>query len=91
MTKADLIEKMAEKMNASKKDAAAALNAFQSTVTEALANGDDGVTLTGFGTFYVSDRAARTGRNPHTGEAIQIPAKKQPVFRAGKALREAVQ
>lgn len=91
MTKADLIEKMAEKMNASKKDAAAALNAFQSVVTEALANGDDGVTLTGFGTFYVSDRAARTGRNPRTGEAIQIPAKKQPVFRAGKALREAIQ
>jgi len=66
-----------------------ALNAFLDTVTEALVNNDE-VVLTGFGTFKVSERQARTGRNPRTGEAMEIAASKSPTFKAGKTLKDAV-
>ena len=89
MTKADLTEKMASKMGSSKKDAEEALAAFLESVKETVAAGED-VTLVGFGTFYVSKRGAREGRNPRTGETIQIEAKRNVSFRAGKSLRDAV-
>ena len=89
MTKADLTEKMASKMGSSKKDAEEALAAFLESVKETVAAGED-VTLVGFGTFYVSERGAREGRNPRTGETIQIEAKRSVSFRAGKSLRDAV-
>lgn len=89
MTKVDLTEKMASKMGSSKKDAEEALAAFLESVKETVAAGED-VTLVGFGTFYVSERGAREGRNPRTGETIQIEAKRSVSFRAGKSLRDAV-
>lgn len=89
MNKSVLIDQIATKADISKQKAAAALEAFTQSVTEALANGDT-VTLTGFGVFSVSSRAARTGRNPQTGEAVDIPARKAPAFKAGKALKDAV-
>ena len=89
MTKADLVAKIAEKAGLSKKDAEAALNAFMDAVKEALAAGEK-VSLVGFGTFEVVQRAARKGRNPQTGEEITIPATKAPKFRPGKGLKEAV-
>lgn len=89
MTKVDLTEKMASKMGSSKKDAEEALAAFLESVKETVAAGED-VTLVGFGTFYVSERGARKGRNPRTGETIQIEAKRSVSFRAGKSLRDAV-
>ena len=89
MTKAGLIEGIAEKSNVSKKDIAAVLSAFTETVTDSLKKGDK-VQLVGFGTFEVSERAARAGRNPHTGENITIKASKNPKFKAGKALKEAI-
>ena len=89
MTKADLVAKIAEKAGLSKKDAEAALNAFMDSVKEALAAGEK-VSLVGFGTFEVVQRAARKGRNPQTGEEITIPATKAPKFRPGKGLKEAV-
>ncbi len=89
MTKAELVAKIAEKANLSKKDAEAALNAFMDTVKEALAAGEK-VSLVGFGTFEVVQRAARKGRNPQTGEEITIPATKAPKFRPGKGLKDAV-
>ena len=89
MNKKELIAHVAEATNLSLSDAAAAVDAVFDTITEALANGDD-VRLVGFGTFAVAHRAAREGRNPQTGERIYIAASKQPKFRAGKALKQAV-
>ena len=87
MNKAALIAKIAEKSALNKKQAEAALNAFEETVIEALKEGDK-VQLMGFGTFEVRERAAHTGRNPATGEAIEIPASKSPVFKAGKGFKD---
>ena len=89
MNKSELIEKMAQSADMTKADAERALNSLVSTVTEELAKGGD-VSLVGFGTFKVNDRAARTGRNPQTGETIQIAAANIPAFKAGKALKDAV-
>ena len=89
MTKTELIAEMAEKSNLSKKDLEKALKAFTETVTEVLAIGDK-VQLVGFGTFEVRDRKAKTAKNTRTGEPIQVEAKKAPVFKAGKALKDAV-
>jgi DNA-binding protein HU-beta len=89
MNKSDLVDAIAESAGFSKADGGRALDAFVSTVTSALKSGDS-VSLVGFGTFSVRDRAARTGRNPRTGETIQIAASKNPAFKAGKALKDAV-
>ena len=89
MNKADLIGKVAEKAGLTKKDAEKAINAFVASAQEALVKKDK-VQLIGFGTFEVKARAARTGRNPQTGEAIKIAASKAPVFKVGKALKDAV-
>ena len=88
MNKADLIAEVA-KSTCTKKEAAEALEAVLAAIQKALKKGD-AVTLTGFGTFGVSKRKARKGRNPKTGEAIKIAAKKVPVFKAGKNLKDAV-
>ena len=90
MNKSELIDKIAEEADISKAAAGKALDAFVDAVTESLKKGDM-VTLVGFGSFYVGERAARTGRNPLTGETIEIKAAKQPKFRAGKNLKDAVQ
>ena len=87
MNKAALIAKIAEKSELNKKQAEAALTAFTDTVIEALKEGEK-VQLMGFGTFEVKERAARTGRKPSTGETIEIPAKKNPVFKAGKGFKD---
>ena len=87
MNKAAMIAKIAEKSALNKKQAEAALNAFEETIIEALKEGDK-VQLMGFGTFEVKERAARTGRKPSTGETIEIPAKKSPVFKAGKGFKD---
>jgi len=89
MTKDELIEAVASKCACSKKQVDDCLSAVIDTITTALQKGDK-VVLTGFGAFVVSDRKARQGVNPKTGEKIQIPAMKAPKFRAGKALKEAV-
>lgn len=89
MTKADLIEKVAKDTSLSKADAGRALDSAIEAVVKALKKGDK-VTLVGFGTFSVSKRKARAGRNPRTGQAIKIPAHKAPKFTAGKALKEAL-
>jgi len=89
MNKSELISAVAEESGLSKADAGRALDAVVASVTGALQGGDS-VALIGFGTFSVKDRAARTGRNPQTGEAIQIKASKVPSFKAGKALKDAV-
>ncbi|SFG99781.1 DNA-binding protein HU-beta [Desulfotomaculum arcticum] len=89
MNKAELIASVAEKAELTKKDAEKAVGAFLASIEEALINGDK-VQLVGFGTFEVRERAARKGRNPQTGEEIDIAAAKVPVFKAGKALREAI-
>ena len=89
MTKADLVNSIAEKAGLSKADAEKALKAFTDAVTDALKAGEK-VSLVGFGTFLVKERAARTGRNPQTGEPIQIKAAKVPSFKPGKALKDAV-
>jgi len=89
MNKSELIEKMAQSADMTKADAERALNSLVSTITDELANGGD-VSLVGFGTFKVNERAARTGRNPQTGETIQIAAAKVPAFKAGKAIKDAV-
>jgi DNA-binding protein HU-beta len=88
MNKSELIASIATGADISKADAERALNATISTITSELANGGD-IALVGFGTFKVSERAARTGRNPQTGETIQIAASKVPSFKAGKALKDA--
>jgi len=85
MNKAELIEKISEDAEISKKEAGAALDSFTDAVAKALKKGDK-VTLVGFGTFSVSKRAARTGRNPQTGAAIKIKAKKVAKFKAGSEL-----
>ena len=89
MTKADLVNAMAEKAGLSKADAEGALKAFTESVSSALKAGEK-VALVGFGTFSVGERAARTGKNPQTGQQIQIAAAKVPKFKAGKALKDAV-
>ena len=83
MNKSELIEAMANTASLSKKDAEAALNAYTDVITEALKKGDK-VTLVGFGTYETRKRAARTGKNPQTGEAIKIKAAKVPAFKPGK-------
>jgi len=89
MTKAELIDKVAEKSGLTKKDSEAALNATLEAITEGLKAGEK-VALVGFGSFEVRERAARMGRNPKTKEEIQIPASKAPVFKAGKAFKDAI-
>ncbi|MBT3434479.1 MAG: HU family DNA-binding protein [Nitrospinaceae bacterium] len=89
MNKGDLINAIADETDMNKAGAEAVLNAFVSSVTGALKGGDK-VTLTGFGTFSISNRAARMGRNPKTGESIQIKASKVPKFKAGAGLKDAV-
>ncbi len=89
MNKTDLIDAMAESADISKAAAGRALDAFVSAVTDALKKGDQ-VSLVGFGSFTVRERAARTGRNPQTGATIEIKASKSPAFKAGKALKDAV-
>ncbi len=89
MTKGDLVNTMAARANITKSAAEKALNAFVDGVTSALRRGER-VSLVGFGTFEVTNRAARRGRNPRTGQEINIPASKAPKFRAGKALKEAI-
>ena len=89
MNKTELVAAMAEQAQISKKDAEAALKAFTDVVANELkANGK--VQLVGFGTFEVSERAAREGRNPQTGETMTIEASKAPKFKAGKALKDLV-
>ena len=87
MNKTELVAAMAEQTNLSKKDAEAALKAFIDVVSEELKKGEK-VQLVGFGTFEVSERAAREGRNPQTGETMEIKASKTPKFIAGKALND---
>lgn len=89
MNKAELIDAVAEGADISKADAGRAVDAIVDQITNALKKGDQ-VTLIGFGTFSVKDRAARVGRNPRTGEPLQIKAAKVPGFKAGKALKDAV-
>lgn len=90
MNKVELVASVAEKVGLSKKDAEKAVAAVLDSVVAAVAKGDK-VQLVGFGTFDVRARAARTGRNPRTKETITIAASKQPVFKAGKAFKDAVQ
>ena len=87
MTKAELINLIAEKGDYSKKDAEKALATVIDSVSETLANGEK-ISLVGFGTFEVSERAAREGRNPQTGASMTIAASKAPKFKAGKALKD---
>lgn len=89
MNKTELVAAIAEKTELSKKDSEKALKAFVDIVTEALQKGEK-IQLVGFGTFEVAERAAREGRNPLTGEKMQINASKAPKFKAGKALKDAV-
>ena len=89
MNKSELVAHIATSAGLTKAQATAALQAFETSVIDTLANGGE-VTLIGFGTFKVTDRAARTGRNPKTGEEIQIVASKVPTFKAGKAFKQAV-
>jgi len=89
MNKSDLVDAIADSAGLSKADAGRAVDSFVGTVTNALKSGDT-ISLVGFGTFTVRDRAARTGRNPRTGESINIKASKNPAFKAGKALKDAV-
>lgn len=89
MNKTELVAAIAEKSELSKKDSEKALKAFIDTVTEELAK-DGKIQLVGFGTFEVVQRAAREGRNPLTGEPMKIKASKAPKFKAGKALKDAV-
>ncbi len=89
MNKGDLINAIAEETSMSKAGAEAVINAFVGSVTGALKKGEK-VTVTGFGTFSVSHRAARMGRNPQTGEAIHVKATNVPKFKAGAGLKEAV-
>ncbi len=89
MNKAELVAAIADKASLSKKDAGAALEAFKDVVSEELKKGEK-IQIIGFGTFEVSERASRTGRNPQTGEEMTIPASKAPKFKAGKALKDLV-
>ena len=89
MTKAELINAIAEKSERTKKDAEKALNAVVTSITDALVDGDK-VQIVGFGTFEVRERSAKEAINPRTKEKINVPAKKAPAFKAGKALKDAV-
>ena len=89
MNKAELIAAIAERTELSRKDAEKALKAFTEVVEEELKKGEK-IQLVGFGTFEVSERATREGRNPQTGETMQIAASKSPKFKAGKALKDAI-
>ena len=89
MNKAELVTAIAERSELSKKDAEKALKAFMDVVGEELKNGEK-IQLVGFGTFEVTERAERTGRNPQTSEEMIIPASKAPKFKAGKALKDMV-
>lgn len=90
MNKMELVAAMAEKSGLPKKDCEAALNALTEAVADAL-KAEEKVQLVGFGSFEAKNRAARTGRNPRTNEPVDIPAAKLPVFKAGKALKDAIQ
>ncbi len=89
MNKATLIAQIAEKSGLERKQAEKALDAFVETITSALKEGDK-VQLVGFGSFEVKERAAHSGRNPATGETIEIPASKNPVFKAGKTFKDSL-
>jgi DNA-binding protein HU-beta len=89
MNKSELVDAVASATNGTKGDAQASVDAVLDAITGALQRGDK-VSLTGFGTFEVRDRAARTARNPQTGETIQVQASKAPAFKAGKGLKDAV-
>lgn len=89
MTKDDMISVMSEEAGISKKQAGEALQSFMNGITNELKKGEK-VSFAGFGTFSVSDRKARIGRNPQTGAQINIPANKVPVFKAGKHLKDAI-
>ena len=89
MNKDDLISKVASSIGISKSEAAKSVDAVFSSITNSLKGGNE-VRLVGFGTFLITNRAATTGRNPRTGESIEIPAKKVPKFRPGKSLKETV-
>ncbi|MEJ2308937.1 MAG: HU family DNA-binding protein [Gammaproteobacteria bacterium] len=89
MNKSELIDVIADQADISKAAAGRALDAMTDAITEALKKGDT-VSVLGFGTFSVRERAAREGRNPRTGETIKIKASKNPAFKAGKALKDAV-
>lgn len=89
MNKNDLIAAVAGVTDMSKADSTKAVDGILEAITGSLKSGNE-VRLVGFGTFSVADRAASTGRNPRTGESIQIPASKQPKFKAGKALKDSV-
>ena len=89
MNKTELVARVAESAGLTKKDAQSALDAVLNSVRDALVAGDK-VVLTGFGTFEVRNRQARTGHNPRTGASISIPAQKSPAFKAGKVLKDAV-
>lgn len=90
MNKQEFVAVVAEKTGLTKTDAEKAVNAFMDGVLDATAQGDS-VVLTGFGTFSVAERAARTGKNPRTGETVAIAAKKVPKFKAGKKLKDAAE
>ncbi|HEX3032615.1 MAG TPA: HU family DNA-binding protein [Bacillota bacterium] len=90
MNKSELVSSVAQEADITKKDAEKAVNAVFASIEKALAKGDK-VQLVGFGTFEVRERAARKGRNPQTGAEIQISAAKIPAFKAGKALKDAVE
>lgn len=89
MNKGEFVNAVADAADLSKADAASAVDAMVSVITETLKSGDS-ITLVGFGTFQVRSRAERQGRNPKTGEAIKIKASNNPAFKAGKALKDAV-
>ena len=89
MNKSQLVDKISESADLSKAAAGRALDSFIEAVSEALQSGDQ-VSLVGFGTFLLRERASRSGRNPQTGETIEIAAAKIPAFKAGKALKDAV-
>ena len=89
MNKTELVEAVAKKMGTTKKEAEAAVSAFTETVKEALAEGKK-VQLVGFGSFEVRERSARKGRNPQTGEEMDIPATKVPAFKPGKGFKDVV-
>jgi len=89
LTKAELVDRVAAKTGLTKKDVGRAVDAVFEAVTEALSGGER-VQIVGFGTFEVRQRAARRGRNPQTGQDIEIAARKIPAFKAGKALKESV-
>lgn len=89
VNKQQLIESASDSAELGKSEVSRALDAVLGTITDALKAGDK-VTITGFGSFEVRERAARTGRNPQTGESMDVPASKAPAFKAGKALKDAV-